>query len=122
MDWEECRHKKLVKEIKTDQNLIDSLVKSSGRKFESNRRLNLDGTTASTKITLAYDSLREILEALAVQKGFKVYSHECFASFLSEFCKEKSFSIGFDRFRVIRNQINYYGKDVSANDAKIIIE
>jgi hypothetical protein len=65
---------------------------------------------------------REILEALALKNGFKIYNHECFCSFLKELCKEEKFSNEFNEFRKIRNQINYYAKEVSTVDAQILIE
>lgn len=122
MDWEECNEKKLVKEIKADLNLFASLIKSSKNKLESNKRLELDETTASTKISLAYDSLREILEAIAIKKGFKIYNHKCFCGFLDEICGERALSREFDKFRKIRNSINYYGEDVPIEEARIIIK
>ena len=33
MDWEDCNFKKLVKEIRVDENLINSLIDASKRKF-----------------------------------------------------------------------------------------
>lgn len=122
MDWKECQDNELVKEAKKDENLISSLIKSSSRKFESNKRLKLDETTSGTKISIIYDSLREILETIAIKKGFKIYNHECYCSFLDEICKEKSFSDKFNRFRKIRNSINYYGEDVSVEESKQIIQ
>ena len=122
MDWEECKYKKFVKEIKADNNLVNSLIKSSNKKFISSERLELDETTASTKISIIYESLRELLEATAIAKGFKIYNHECFCSFLDEICNEKNLSKEFDRFRKIRNQINYYGKDIPVGDALILIK
>jgi len=122
MDWQECKNKKFVKEVKIDKNLINSLLKSSKRRFESDERLKLDETTASTKISIAYEALREVLEALAIAKGFKIYNHECFCSFLDEICEDKPFSVDFDRFRKIRNQINYYGKDIPLKEAEIVIK
>ena len=101
--------------------MIDSLVKSSEKKMESNKRLELDETTASTKVTVIYESLREILEAIAIKKGFKIYNHECFYSFLREICNDKTSSNGFNKFRLLRNQINYYGKNVPVKDAEVII-
>ena len=62
------------------------------------------------------------MEALAIKKGFKIYNHDCFSAFLDEICKNKSFSAEFDKFRRLRNQINYYGKDISVEEAKIIIK
>lgn len=122
MDWEECKYKKLVKEVKVDNNLIESLIKSSDKKIKTNNRLELDETTASTKVSVVYEALKEILEALAIKMGFKIYNHECFCGFLEEIYNDKSSSISFDRFRKIRNQINYYGKDIPLDDATSIIK
>jgi len=121
MDWEECKNKELIKPAKADENLVNSLIKSSKNKAESADRLKLDEITVQSKISLFYDSLREILEALAIKKGFKIYNHECFCSFLKEICKEERFSREFNEFRRIRNQINYYAKEISAQDAKTLI-
>jgi len=122
MDWEECRDKKFIKEVAKDEYLINSLIKSSKKKSESSKRLKLDSITASAKISLVYESLREILEAFAIKKGFKVYNHECFCAFLDEICNDKISSEKFNRFRIIRNQINYYGKEISVEEAEIIIK
>ncbi len=122
MDWQECKWQKFVKEINVDESLINSLIKSSENKLKTNKRVELDETTASTKVSIVYESLREVLEALAVKKGFKIYNHECFCSFLNEICKDKTASAKFDNFRKIRNQINYYGKDIDTEEATIMIK
>ncbi len=121
MDWKECNYKRFVKETSIDHPLISSLMVASKKKLDSASRLELDETTSVTKIGILYDSLRGVLEALALMKGFKVYNHECFSAFLNEICKEKSLSMDFDRFRKLRNQITYYGKDLPPQEAKIII-
>ena len=121
MDWKECQEKRFVKAVASDHALIRALVSTSKKKIESASRLALDETTAATKTGVVYDAVREILEALAIMNGFKVYNHECFCAFLDEICKEKSLSMAFDRFRKLRNQISYYGKDIAPEDAKIII-
>jgi len=122
MDWQECNNKKLVKEISIDKNLVKSLIDSSERKYKSNKKLELDEITACTKVSLIYDSIREILEAIAIQEGFKIYSHECFCSFLKEILGLEGISREFDKFRRLRNQINYYGKNLKMNEAKILLE
>lgn len=122
MDWKECKDKNFVKEVKINENLVNSLINSSKNKLESGNRLELDETTASTKVSIVYDSLRELLEALAIKKGFKIYNHDCFCAFLHEICQDKASSLNFDKFRKIRNQINYYGKDVPKEEAKTIIK
>ena len=75
MDWKECFDKKLVKEAKLDEPLISNLVKSSFKKMESQKRLPLDETTASSKVSIAYESARQLLESLALKNMYKVYNH-----------------------------------------------
>ena len=84
--------------------------------------LDLNDETASSKITLAYDSLRELLEALAVIKGYKIYNHECYCSFLKEIMEESLLGDTFDSLRKIRNSINYYGKEISAKEAEPVLK
>ena len=121
MDFTACKKKNLVKQIGIDKNLINSLIKSSLKKLNAQKLLVLNDDTASSKITLIYDAMRELLEALAVSKGYKIYNHECYCAFLKEIMKESNLGDTFDNFRKIRNDINYYGKDVSAEDSKLII-
>ncbi|MDP1729103.1 MAG: hypothetical protein Q8L27_02790 [archaeon] len=122
MDWKECKDNELVKSAKIDENLINSLIKSSKNKMASANSMKLNEITASSKIILLYDSLREILEALALKNGFKVYNHECYCSFLREICNEEKFSREFNEFRKLKNRINYYAEDVSTKDALVLIE
>ena len=121
MNWRECKFKKFVKEKRVEEDLIRFLLEESVRKRKSNDLLELDDTTATTKICIIYDSLREVLEALALKKGFKIYNHECFTAFLREVCLKENFAKSFDIFRKIRNGINYYGKRLSKEDARILI-
>ena len=118
MDWKECNDKRFVKKVSIDINLINSLDASSNKKCKSANMLELNETTAASVISLLYDSLRELLEALAIKKGFKIYNHECFCSFLSEIVHDHQNAVLFDKFRKVRNGINYYGKDLSADNAR----
>lgn len=122
MDWQECKDKKFIKEVGIDENLINSLIKSSENKLKTAQRLELDETSSSTKISIIYKALREILEALAIKNNFKIYNHECFCAFLNEILKNNLACNEFNRFRKIRNKINYYGKQIPINEAKIIIK
>lgn len=122
MDWTACKKNRLVKEVKEDKNLIDSLKKSAEKKMKSQELLTLDNDTAAAKTSLAYDSLRELLEALAIKKGFKIYNHECYCAFLKEKVDLSSMGDRFDKIRKIRNDINYYGKDISSEESITIIK
>ncbi|MBS3134227.1 hypothetical protein J4214_03270 [Candidatus Woesearchaeota archaeon] len=117
MDWQDCFNKRIIKDIKPDYELIKSLVKSSNNKLESENKLITSNITTSSKISLAYDSLRELLEALAIKKGYKIYNHECYVPFLKEIIDESDKGDIFDEIRKIRNAVNYYGKDIPIQEA-----
>ena len=68
-DWKGCLDSLMVKGVKPDENLIKSLIKTSKNKLLSEERLKMNNVTAASKLSLAYDSLRELLEALAVKRG-----------------------------------------------------
>lgn len=122
MDWTECKNNKFAKESKTDKNLIQSLIKASQKRQQTEKLIQLNETTASSKLSLAYDALRELLEALAISKGYKIYNHECFCAFLKEIIKESQLGDQFNKIRKIRNAINYYGKDITTEEAEKIIK
>ena len=121
MDFKTCKKCNYVKHIQFDRHLHNSLIQSSSKKFQSQILLKLDNTTAGSKISLTYDALRELLEALAISKCYKIYNHECYTAFLKEILKESVMGDQFNKFRKIRNDINYYGKDISPEDTKYII-
>lgn len=122
MDFAQCKRNGFVKQVSADYNLTESLKISSGKKMYSQKLLILNENTSTSKITLAYDALSELLEALAISRGYKIYNHECYTPFLKEIIKESGLGDKFDKFRKIRNDINYYGKDISVDYAEVIIK
>ena len=122
IDWQTCCLKKIVKEVGLDEGLINSLIVSSKKKLASSKELKLSEITASSKISLAYDSLRELLEAFGLKKGYKVYNRECFVSFLKEIVGNSDLADEFDSLRILRNSLNYYGKEVDLESVPGILE
>ena len=122
MDWKECIGKKIARYSKPDEELIKSLMQSSENKIASSNLLTLNETTSVSKLSLCYDSVRELLEALAISKGYKIYNHECYTGFLKEIINDSRLAEKFDRLRLLRNSINYYGENISVNDAKESID
>lgn len=69
----------------------------------------------------SYSALRKILEAKALKEGLKFYSHEIYVEYL----QEKGFSKiagKFDRYRKIRNNIEYEGANINKETAQIAHE
>lgn len=121
MDWKSCLDTLTAKAAKPDDDMIKSLIKMSKNRLLSEGKLEMNDVTAASKFSLAYDSLRELLEALAFKHGYKVYNHECFTAFLKEVMKQSDKGDEFDTIRKIRNAVNYYGKDISPKEADKII-
>ena len=65
MDWKNCIKTRTVKEVSKDEGMIKSLLETSNNKEKSELMLSLSEITIEAKISLVYDSLREVLEALA---------------------------------------------------------
>ncbi len=122
MDFEDCVRKRIVKEVSLDEDLINSLFKTSKNRFDSGEKLELSEVTSASKISLLYDSLRELLESLALKNKFKIYNHECYTYFLKEILNKENIAEEFDDIRKIRNSINYYGKEISVDETKEILE
>lgn len=121
MDWKSCCKQRIVKPVHADEALCSSLFSSSKDKMVSQEQLVLTEVTASSKISLAYDALRELLEMLALQQGYKIYNHECYTAFLKEILQKSPWGDEFDELRRIRNAINYYGKAVLPEEAREVI-
>jgi len=81
----------------------------------------LDENNISAFVPMAYDSLREILEAICIMNCYKVLSHVCIEKLLETIYPELRWN-DFDRFRYIRNSINYYGVKVDLMQGKAIIK
>lgn len=120
LDFNECLKKKIVKPTSKDINKINSLRETAKENIKASDLL--DNNLYYSKITLLYDALRKYLECLAIENGYKIYNHECYTPFLKEILKMSSFADSFDKLRILRNGINYYGKQISLQESKEIIK
>lgn len=117
MDWDEYEEKGLVRKASVDKEHIRSLLKMSQAKLDFAAKQAVDENSSSIILVLYYDALREVCEALAILNGFKVYSHEALVNFLKYKLSEGEASQIFNRYRRLRNGVNYYGKPVSTGEA-----
>ncbi|MBS3071884.1 hypothetical protein J4408_02755 [Candidatus Pacearchaeota archaeon] len=120
MDLDECYKKNFIKKTRIDKELVQSLIEMSKIKEDSVKNAQVNETNISAYVSMAYDSLREILEALCILKGYKVTSHICLGELLKTLVSDFDFN-SFDRFRYVRNGINYYGTKVDYQQGKEII-
>ncbi len=128
LSWEEFIREGIVRKISIDKNLILSLLKTSDEGLNFFKDTKVKEDNSSTLFKNYYDALREICEALALSRGYKIYQHEAITSFLKNILREDRISYKFDRFRILRNGVHYYGKIIpeketekSINEIKEII-
>ena len=106
-----------VRKATKDVALIKSLILMTESDLRFLENTKIDGDSARKVMSNYYDCIRSIIEALALEEGYKVYSHEAFTIFLEE-KDENLLAQKFDRFRKIRNGINYYGKLISPDEVQ----
>lgn len=116
MMWEECIRKETARKAVVDKELAKSLLKMSQRRISFISTVKLSDLNAPIILSESYEALREVCEAVLAVKGYKVYSHECITAFLKEVLQDDLIAAGFDRYRKIRNSINYYGNIVTKEE------
>ena len=121
MDLAECKRKGYIKKTRPNPELAKSLKEMSDIKETVVKETVLDENNISAFVPMAYDSLREILEAVCIMNSYKVVSHICIEKLLETIYPGLRWH-DFDRFRYIRNSINYYGKKMDFNQGKEIIK
>jgi hypothetical protein len=99
-----------------------SLFKSSIQAIETAKTILLNEKTSKTIMRELYEGLREYCEAIGYIKGYKFLDHESIGFFLRDFLKEDSLFKKFDRYRKLRNGINYYGESVDIETVKEAIK
>lgn len=122
MNFEDFIKEGKARKATPDKLMVKAIIKNT---FEDLKFLGQTKLTELSKRKLVsnyYDSLRSLLEAISLLKGYKIYSHEAFTYFLKEKLNQDVLSLKFDRFRKIRNRLNYYGKSIQLNEAKEIIQ
>ena len=96
----------------------ESLFKSSIQAIETAKVIQLTSNTLKSILRELYEGLREYCEAIGYLKGYKFLDHESITYFLKDILKEEIISRKFDRYRKLRNGINYYGEDVDIETIK----
>ena len=121
MKFEDFIRKGDVRKVTKDAELAKALFRTAEKDFTFFRNLKVDENSSRKLVSNYYDILRSILEGMAILEGFKVYAHDAFTYYLI-YKGESRLAEEFDRFRRIRNAINYYGRDISVNEAKDVLQ
>ena len=107
-----------MKKIVINKLRASSLFKSSIQAIETAKVIQLNPNTLKSILRELYEGLREYCEGIGYLKGYKFLDHESITYFLKDILKEENISKKFDRYRKLRNGINYYGEDIDIETIK----
>jgi len=126
-DWNECLESNSSIKITPDIQRAKSLLETS---FERIKFINkdLNENTANFMFEDYYTSILEMLEAIVLLNGYKVFNHVCLGFYLRDVLNRKELYMIFDDLRFKRNSLVYYGKRMgfefankAINDSKKLI-
>ena len=118
MDFEQCLIEGKAKKVALNKMRASSLLKSSSQAIDTAKIIPLEINSIKTVFRELYEGLREYCEAIGFLKGYKFLDHESIGYFLKDFLKEDAIYKKFDRYRKLRNGINYYGEDIDIETVK----
>ena len=107
-----------AKKVMPNKIRASSIFKSSIQAIETAKIIQVNENTLKSIFRELYEGLREYCEAIGYLRGYKFLDHESIGYFLREVIKEQSASNKFDRYRKLRNGINYYGEDIDIETVK----
>ena len=113
MNFENSLKEEKTESVHINKIRASSLFNSSTQAIETAKIIPLNITTSKTILRELYEGLRECCEAIGYLKGYKFLDHESIGYFLRDILKERSIFSKFDRYRRLRNGINYYGNAIS---------
>ena len=122
MNFENSLAEGKVKKVIPNKIRALSLFKSSIQAIETAKVIQLNPDTLKSILRELYEGLREYCEAIGYLRGYKFQDHESITYFLRDILREEPASKKFDRYRKLRNGINYYGEDIDIETVKEAIK
>jgi len=113
MNFDTCLKEGNAKKVPVNKALTKSLITSSKQAIETAKSISLIESSMKSILRELYEGLREYCEAIILLQGYKILDHISITYFLKDILKEDKLSERFDRFRKLRNGVNYYGNDLN---------
>ena len=122
MNFQENIKEGFAKETKIDIIRAKNLIKSANESIDTAKNIILKNSSLKSIFRELYKGLRQYCEAIGYIKGYKFLSHDSITYFLRDNLKEEIIANKFDRYRKLRNGINYYGDSVSKETVEEAME
>ena len=118
MNFENSLGEGKAKKVMPNRIRASSLFESSIQAIETAKLIQLNPNALKSILRELYEGLREYCEAIGYLQGYKFLDHESITYFLRDILREPLISKRFDRYRKLRNGINYYGEDIDIETIK----
>ncbi|MBU1975997.1 MAG: hypothetical protein KKG59_06350 [Nanoarchaeota archaeon] len=118
MSFEQCIKERRARKVMPNKARAASLMESSNQAIATAKTIKLQQSSLKSIFRELYEGLREYCEAIGYLQGYKFMDHESYTHFLRDELREDSIAKKFDRYRKLRNGINYYGDDVDVETVK----
>ena len=118
MNFESCLEDGTAKLVMPNSSRASGLFISSKQAVETAIIIPVQQNTLKSILRELYEGLGEFCEGLGYQRGYKFQDHESTGYFIRDILGEPSVASVFDRYRRLRNGINYYGEDVDIETVK----
>ena len=118
--WEKCVEYNSAKKVSPNLKRADSLRGVAEERIGIIKEITLKN--CNFVFENYYTSLLELLQALIIQRGYKILNHICLGYFLRDVLKEDRLYNLFDDLRYKRNSLTYYGNKMDFETAKQSIE
>ena len=118
MNFENSLTEGKARKVAPNKIRASSLLKSSVQAIETAKVIQINTSASKTILRELYEGLREYCEAIGYMSGYKFLDHESIGYFLRDILNEQAVFKKFDRYRKLRNGINYYGEDIDIETVK----
>lgn len=116
--WNECLKNNMSLKISPDKGLARSLIETAKQRVIFTEKKHPENGELKFVFEDYYSSMIEIIHAMLAVKGYKALNHLCLGFFIKDTLKKEKDYRTFDRLRIKRNNITYYGKDIDCNILK----
>ena len=122
MNFESSLKEGFAKVVAKNKSRAKSLMRSGDQAIETAQIMPLNETSIKSVFRELYEGLRQHCEAIGFAYGYKFSSHETITYFLRDILGEARVADKFDRYRKLRNGINYYGDEIEIVSVKEALE
>lgn len=118
--WKDCLENESAINVSPDNERAKSLIETSEERIKLIKEVN--EKNSNFVFEDYYTSVLELMQALVIQRGYRIINHLCLGYYLRDVLKQEELFRIFDDLRYKRNFLTYYGKKMDFETSKEAIE